>query len=111
MALHRVPGSKHYRADSSGLASVALSGQVQSMAVTAAQRVAVQATTDGDQQYTAEPATVRGGWQNEPRAGAVVREDPWTLRSGRVLNTPMITDRKGRVLITALDAVTRTPSP
>lgn len=100
MALHRVPGSKHYRADSSGLASVALSGQVQSMATAAAQRIATQAARTGEGEYVGEPATVRGGWQNEPRAGAVVREVK-----------PSARDRKGRVLLTALDAVSRTIPP
>ena len=100
MVLRRIPGVKHYRADPAGLREVGRSGQVASAALDAARGVAARAERLGAGRYTAEPAGVRAGWDNEYRAGAVVRESEPSLR-----------DRKGRVLLLAASGAVYGPAP
>lgn len=91
--LRRIPGSKHYQADPGGLRAVGASSAVGREALRLAQAVASQAGSTGQGSYEAVPAPVRGGWDNEERAGAIVRESTVSLR-----------DRKGRVLLGAAGA-------
>ena len=48
-----------------------------------AQRLAGNANAVGDSKYEAAPATVTGGWRNERRAGAVVRESEPSWKDAR----------------------------
>ena len=76
MALHRVPGSKgKYLADDAGIREIGQSDKLGEVALTAALRgAALGRQYDPDGKYEAERRTVRGGYYNEPRAGAVVRQ-------------------------------------
>jgi len=74
MGLHKVPGSKWYMADDSGLKDLGTSDAVGAATLAAAQRLAGNAQAVGRGTYEAAPMTTLGGWQNERRAGAIVRE-------------------------------------
>lgn len=88
---NRVPGSKAYRAVSQGLRQLGTSAEVGTAAMAAAQRIATTANANGRGTYDASPTTVRAGWANESRSGAVVRE---TSRDYR--------DVRNRTLVNAL---------
>lgn len=57
-----------------GLAEVGRSAGMSAACVAAAQNVASAANQAGTGSYVASPMPVRAGWNNELRAGAVVRE-------------------------------------
>ncbi|MFF1382773.1 hypothetical protein ACFVWT_04325 [Arthrobacter sp. NPDC058288] len=61
-------------ADDSGLKDLGTSTTVGEATLAAAQRLAGNAQAVGRGEYEATPTTVTGGWANERRAGAVVRE-------------------------------------
>lgn len=81
MALHKI--NKVYSADDSGLKDLGTSSAVQAATLAAAQRLAGNAQAVGRGEYEAAPATVVVGWQNERRAGAVVRESRKDWRDTR----------------------------
>jgi len=74
MALRKVPGSRSYKADDSGLREIGTSSAVGDATLAAAQRLAGNSQAVGRGEYSAAPSTVVAGWANERRAGAVVRE-------------------------------------
>jgi hypothetical protein len=63
-----------YEALPVGLAKLGNSPGVAKATLEAAQRMAGNANAVGDSTYEAAPAKVTAGWNNEQRAGAVVRE-------------------------------------
>lgn len=81
MGLQRV--SRSYRADDSGLRELGASASLGTEAVRAAQGMAAKAAATGRGEYSAAPATVTAGWNNERRAGAVVREERRDWRDTR----------------------------
>lgn len=83
MGLHKVPRSKSYMADDSGLRALGTSADVGAATLAAAQRLAGNAQAVGRSTYEAAPATVVAGWANERRAGAVVRESRKDWRDTR----------------------------
>jgi hypothetical protein len=83
MALHKVPGSRVYLSDDSGLKDLGSSSAVGAATLAAAQRLAGNAQAVGRSEYEARPATVTVGWKNERRAGAVVRESRADWRDTR----------------------------
>lgn len=83
MALHRVPGSRHYKADDDGLRQIGSSTAMSAAVVAVAERLAGNAQAVGDGDYDAKPSTVTVGWQNERRSGAVVRESNPHWRDSR----------------------------
>ena len=72
MGLQRI--SRAYVADDSGLRSIGAASAAGAEALKAAQAIAARADATGRSDYSAAPAIVTVGWQNERRAGAVVRE-------------------------------------
>jgi hypothetical protein len=74
MGLHKIRGIKSYMADDAGLKGLGTSAAVGDATLAAAQRLAGNAQAVGRGTYEAAPATVVAGWNNERRAGAVVRE-------------------------------------
>lgn len=74
MALYKIPGSKSYQGDDAGLRELGSSSAVGDATLAAARRLAGNAQAVGRGEYEAAPTTVVAGWQNEHRAGAVVRE-------------------------------------
>ena len=74
MALHKVPGSKgKYQADDRGLRSLGMSTALGNVALKATQRgAALGKQYDPQGEYVAEKRTVRGGYDEDNRAGAVV---------------------------------------
>lgn len=74
MALRRVPGFKHYRADDDGLRQIGQSAAMGEATLAEAQRLVgnIEAVADG--KYESEASKVTAGWKNERRAGAVVKE-------------------------------------
>ncbi|SDK79222.1 hypothetical protein [Arthrobacter sp. ok362] len=83
MGLRKVPGSRSYLADDSGLRELGTSSAVGAVTLAAAQRLAANAASVGHGEYEAAPATVTAGWANERRAGAVVRESRKDWRDTR----------------------------
>ncbi len=83
MGLHKVPGSKSYLADDSGLKDLGTSSAVAAASLAAAQRLAGNAQAVGRGTYEAAPTTVTVGWANDRRAGAVVRESRADWRDTR----------------------------
>jgi len=81
MAVYRV--SKAYLADDSGLKDLGTSSAVGEATLAAAQRLAGNAQAVGRGEYEAAPANVVAGWNNERRAGAVVRESRKDWRDTR----------------------------
>lgn len=77
MALSKVPGTRgKYMADSRGLRELGMSSKLGDVALTAALRgAALGRQYDPKGAYSAEKRTVKGGWNHEDRAGAVVRQD------------------------------------
>lgn len=92
MTLSRVPGSKSYMADSNGFRSILADPKVGAVALSAAESLASAAGRN----YEAASSSVAGGWANEARAGAVVRE---VSRSAR--------DARGRALLSVVEAMSR----
>ncbi|MDN4644925.1 hypothetical protein [Arthrobacter sp. PsM3] len=74
MALQRVRGSRSYKADDTGLRELGTTSAIGDATLAAAQLLAGNAQAVGRGEYEAAPTTVLAGWQNEKRAGAVVRE-------------------------------------
>lgn len=82
MALTRI--SKSYQADSDGFKEILSGSKVGAVALDAAESIARAAGSN----YEAASSTVTGGWANESRAGAVVREvsrDASDARSRKLL--------------------------
>lgn len=100
MGLQRVPGVRHYRANPAGLREVGRWSSLGAAALDVARSVAAVAEQLGHGTYEAAAAGVRAGYDNEYRAGAVVREKQPSLR-----------DRKGRVLLTAASGPVHGPQP
>lgn len=92
MALSRVPGSRSYMADSNGFKSILADPKVGAVAMAAAETLAAAAGPN----YEAAFSAVAGGWANESRAGAVVRE---VSRDAR--------DARSRALLSAVEAMSR----
>jgi len=66
-----------YEALDIGLKQIAQSPEIAAQTLAVAKRIAGNANAVGDSKYEAESLTVTAGWDNERRAGAVVREtDP-----------------------------------
>lgn len=76
-----------YKPNDFGLKQIAQSDGLGKAVLEVAQRVAGNANAVGDSTYEAAPAKVTAGWNNEQRAGAVVREvDPdWEDWRDRIL--------------------------
>ncbi|MBG6083240.1 hypothetical protein [Zhihengliuella flava] len=73
--MKRVPGSRHYRALPGGIKQLAADPKVAGRACNdAAMDLAGNANSVGDSTYASAPAIVTGGWANDRRAGAAVRE-------------------------------------
>ncbi|MCZ9884149.1 hypothetical protein [Arthrobacter sp. B2a2-09] len=83
MAIRKVPGSKSYMADDSGLKDFGTSKAVGDATLAAAKRLAGNAQAVGRGEYEAAPSTVTVGWANDRRAGAVVRESRADWRDTR----------------------------
>lgn len=63
--------------DPTAIRALLAGSEVSKASMEIAQRLAGNANAVGESTYEAAPATVTGGWRNERRAGAVVREtDP-----------------------------------
>lgn len=73
MALHKVPGFKRYKADDAGFKEILNSQKMSAASLEVSQRIAGNANAVGDATYVAERRSVRAGWKNESRAGAVAR--------------------------------------
>lgn len=95
MALHRVPGSRHYQAEDRGFREIGSSSAVGAEMVAVAERVAGNAQAVGDGEYEAKPSTVTAGWANERRSGAVVRE-----------SNPHWRDSRDAILVRVLSSMT-----
>jgi hypothetical protein len=69
----------NYKPDYGGLREIGSSTAMGAECLAVAERLAGNANAVGEGEYSAERATVLGGWRNERRAGAVVRgrEDDW----------------------------------
>lgn len=74
MALRRVPGSRNYFAEDKGFKEIALGSPMKAHMLEVGQKIASNANQRGRSKYDAKSTTVRVGWENEPRAGAVVSE-------------------------------------
>ena len=83
-----------YRPDHDGLRQIAQSAAMKSATLAVAERMAANADSVGDSSYEAESTTVTAGWQNERRAGAVVRE-----------SSPHWRDWRDRVLLRVRDSM------
>lgn len=83
MALRSVRGSRSYKADDSGLKELGTVQAVGDATLAAAKRLAGNAEAVGRGTYEAKPATVTAGWDNELRAGAVVRETSHDYKDAR----------------------------
>lgn len=83
MALRSVRGSRSYKADDSGLKELGTVQAVGDATLVAAKRLAGNAEAVGRGTYEAKPATVTAGWDNELRAGAVVREKSPNYKDAR----------------------------
>jgi hypothetical protein len=98
MALRKVPGSRSYMADDSGLRDLGTSSAVGAATLAAAQRLAGNAQAVGRGTYEAAPATVTAGWANERRAGAIVRE-----------TAPVYKDARDSILTRVVEAMKVSP--
>lgn len=76
-----------YEPIESGLAKIAQSPEMGKATLEIAQRMAGNANAVGDSTYEAVPSTVTGGWANNHRSGALVREveQDWEDWRDRVL--------------------------
>ncbi|YCK81404.1 hypothetical protein M1D89_20405 [Arthrobacter sp. D3-18] len=83
MALRSVRGSRNYKADDSGLKELGTVESVGEATLAAAKRLAGNAEAVGRGTYEAKPTTVTAGWDNELRAGAVVRETSHEYKDAR----------------------------
>jgi len=83
MVLRSVRGSRSYKADDSGLKELGTVQAVGDATLAAAKRLAGNAEAVGRGTYEAKPATVTAGWDNELRAGAVVREKSPNYKDAR----------------------------
>lgn len=63
-----------YRPQKDGFREIGESAEMAAATLEVAERMAGNANSVGDSKYEAERQTVTGGWANERRAGAVVRE-------------------------------------
>ena len=74
MGLHKVPGSKSYLADDSGLKDLGTSSAVAAASLVRGAALGRERSGCGPGHLRGSPATVTAGWANSRRAGAVVRE-------------------------------------
>jgi hypothetical protein len=72
MQTRKIPGVRSYRAAPDGVREMLLSADVSKAAQEVAAQIAAVANDAGDATYSSGPADVRGGWDNERRAGASV---------------------------------------
>lgn len=72
-----------YRSVSDGYRELARSEWMQGVTLEVARKMAGNANAVGDSVYEAASQTVRSGWANESRAGAVVRETQRDWRDAR----------------------------
>lgn len=79
MRTQKIPGVRSYRAAPDGVREMLASSGMSKVAEQEASRIAAAANTVGDATYGSRPQPVRGGYQNELRAGASVYvvEDHW----------------------------------
>lgn len=72
MQLRKIPGVKSYRAAPEGVREALQSSGMSKVAESEASRIAASANAVGDATYGSRPQQVRGGYDNEARAGASV---------------------------------------
>lgn len=72
-----------YKPDDYGLRQIGQSPGMAKATLEVAQRLAGNANAVGESTYEAASSTVTGGWANEKRAGAVVRESEHHWRDSR----------------------------
>lgn len=72
MRTSKVPGVRSYRAAPDGVREMLQSSGMSKVAEAEADRIAAIANDAGDATYTSRPQPVRGGYDNEQRAGASV---------------------------------------
>lgn len=75
--------AKGYTPLDSGLQALGKSEGMSRGMLDVAKTIARKADQRGEGTYEAAPQTVRAGWKNEPRAGAVVREKEHDWRDSR----------------------------
>lgn len=63
-----------YKPEKDGFREIGQSSEMGAFTLDVAKQLAGNANAVGDSKYEAEHQTVTGGWENERRAGAVVRE-------------------------------------
>jgi len=88
MSLRRVPGARHYKAESDGFKAINNSAGMATATLAVAQRIAEGAEDVGRGTYTASNLPIRMGSANEQRAGAVVSagaDNDWRDTRDRVL--------------------------
>lgn len=72
MELRKIPGVRSYRAAPAGVREIMLSSGVSREVQAVASQIAAVANSAGEATYDSRALEVRGGWQNERRAGASV---------------------------------------
>lgn len=72
MRTRKIPGVRSYRAAPDGVAEMLQSSGMSKVAEQEAARLAGNANAVGDATYASRPQPVRGGYDNEQRAGASV---------------------------------------
>lgn len=92
MALQRL--SPVYSADDTGFREIGMQSELGDIALSAAKDFADEAKQIGKGTYDASPATVTGGWANEPRRGASITE-----------TTSSYQDARNTVLLKVLDSM------
>jgi hypothetical protein len=73
----------NYRPRIAGLRQIGQSPAMGAYALKLAQEIAAKANDAGESRYVAAPESVRSGWANEARAGAVVREVEHSYKDSR----------------------------
>jgi len=96
MRLKKIPGVRSYRAAPDGVREVLNSAGMSKIAEREAEAIAAVANDAGDATYGARPQPVRGGYENEQRAGASV-----------YVVEPHWRDSRDEVLKRVADAMTR----
>jgi hypothetical protein len=73
----------NYRPRIGGLRQIGQSPAMAAYALQLAQEIAAKANAEGESKYVAAPRSVRSGWANEARAGAVVQEVEHSYKDSR----------------------------
>lgn len=87
MRLRKIPGVKSYRANTDGTQEMLQSSGLSRVMESEADRLAAVANDAGDATYSGRPQPVRGGYDNDSRAGAstYVVEPHWRDSRDEVL--------------------------